>query len=66
MIEKQLTRSVTRRVCQEVGKKVLVKGGQKSLQVIAKLIPLVGAPIGFAFDYVAARAVGKIAIRYYA
>jgi hypothetical protein len=49
-----------------VGKKVLVKGGQKSLQVIAKLIPLVGLPIGFVFDFAAAQAVGRAAIKYYA
>lgn len=64
-IQRHLTREVMKRIWRVVGMKIITKAGEKSLTSFTKLIPLVGAPIGFGFDYVAARAVGKVAIHYY-
>ena len=65
-IQKHVTREVMKRIWRVVGIKILTKSGEKSLTSLTKLVPLVGAPIGFGFDYIAARAVGKLAIHYYA
>ena len=48
-----------------VGQKIITKAGEKSMTSFMKMVPLVGAPVGFAFDWTATQAVGKLAIKYY-
>ena len=64
-IQRYVTREVMKKLWRVVGQKIITKAGQKSLTSFMKMVPLLGAPIGFAFDYVAARAVGRFAIKYY-
>ena len=54
-----------KRITSLIGRKIITKAGEKSLTSFMKMVPLVGAPIGFAFDWFAARAVGHFAIKYY-
>lgn len=65
MVQKYVTREVMKKIWSVVGRKVITKAGQKSFTSIMKMIPGIGAPIGFAFDYLAARTVGRFAIKYY-
>lgn len=64
-VDKVFTREVMLVIWKVVGRDILTKNGQKSVFSLMKAVPLVAAPIGFTFDYVAARAVGKAARAYY-
>jgi len=64
-VQRYITREVMKRIWRVVGQRIVTKAGQKSLTSFMKMVPLVGAPIGFAFDYAAARSVGHFAIKYY-
>jgi hypothetical protein len=44
-------------------KEAATKMAQKA--IVTKIIPVVGAPIGFGFDWMTTQAVGKLAIKYY-
>lgn len=48
-----------------IGQKIITIAGEKSLTSLVKMVPLVGAPVGFAFDWAATRTVGGTAIKYY-
>jgi len=65
VIDRVVTREVMKRIWKVVSQKIITKAGQKSLVSFMKMVPLVGAPIGFAFDWPAARLVGRAAIKYY-
>lgn len=65
VVDKVFTREVMLVIWKVVGREILTKNGQKSLFSLMKAVPLVAAPIGFTFDYVAARGVGKAARAYY-
>ncbi len=64
-IEKYITRDVMVKIWKVVGQKIITKAGQKSLTSFTRMVPLIGAPIGFLFDFISAKVVGKIAINYY-
>ncbi len=64
-IERHITREVMKKIWKIVSQKIITKAGEKSFTSFMKMVPLVGAPIGFGFDWVAARTVGKTAIHYY-
>ncbi len=64
-IDKYITRDVMVKIWKFVGQKIITKAGEKSLTSFMKMVPLVGAPVGFTFDWIATRTVGKIAIKYY-
>ena len=64
-VEKYIPRAVMTRTWGGLGLKVVAKSGEMSLSPITRLLPLIGAPIGYAFDWAAAQLVGRIAIRYY-
>ncbi len=64
-VQKYITREVMKKIWRVVGQKIITKAGQKSLTSFMKMVPLIGAPIGFAFDYTVGRAVGRYAIKYY-
>ena len=65
VIEKYITRDVMVKIWKVVGQKIITKAGQKSLTSFMKMVPLVGAPVGFAFDWSASKVVGRNAIKYY-
>lgn len=64
-MQKYITREVMKKIWKIVGRKIITKAGEKSVTSITKWVPLIGAPIGFGFDYAAARTVGHFAIKYY-
>lgn len=45
--------------------KIITRAGQKSMTSFMRMVPLAGIPVGFLFDYFAAKIVGTIAIQYY-
>ncbi len=64
-VDRYVTRDMMVKVWKVVGQKIITKAGEKSLTSFMKMVPLVGAPVGFAFDWTATQAVGKLAIQYY-
>lgn len=64
-VNKYITRDIMVKIWKVVGRKIITKASEKSLTSFMKLVPLVGAPVGFAFDWGATRAVGGLAIKYY-
>lgn len=65
VVDRLFTREVMNAIWRIVGKSVLTKTGTKSTFTLMKAVPFVAAPIGFAFDYTAARALGAAAILFY-
>jgi EcsC protein family len=66
VVDRVFTREVMYMIWRIVGKNVLTKAGAKSTFSLMRAVPFISAPIGFAFDYAAARALGKAAILFYA
>lgn len=66
MVEKHVTRETMKQINRVVSRQILTKAGEKSAMSFMKMVPLVGAPVGFAFDWTATRAFGKAGILYYA
>ncbi len=64
-VQKYITRDVMIKIWKVVGQKIITKAGEKSLTSFMKMVPLVGAPVGFAFDWVSTQTVGIFAISYY-
>lgn len=66
MVQKHITRETMKHINRVVSREILTKAGTKSATSFMKMVPLVGAPVGFAFDWTATRAFGKAGILYYA
>ena len=64
-VEKYITIEVMKKIWKVVPQKIITKAGEKSLTSFMKMVPVVGAPVGFVFDWAAAQAVGRTAIGYY-
>lgn len=64
-VEKYITKDIMLKIWSVVGRKIITKAGEKSLTSFMKMVPLVGAPVGFSFDWAATQTVGKFAIKYY-
>ena len=64
-IEKHVTREVMKKIWKVIPQKIITKAGEKSLTSFTKLIPLIGAPIGYVFDWTSAKIIGRTAIKYY-
>ena len=64
-IDRVVTREVMKKIWAIVSRKIITKAGEKSLVSFTKMVPLVGAPIGFLFNWPAARVVGGQAVKYY-
>lgn len=64
-VEKYVTREVMVKIWSVLGRKIITKAGERSLTSFMRMVPLIGAPIGFGFDWAATRAVGHFAITYY-
>ena len=64
-IQKYITREIMTKIWKVIPQKILTKAGEKSMTSFMRMVPLIGIPIGFTFDYVAAKTVGTTAIHYY-
>jgi hypothetical protein len=64
-VQKHVTREVMKKIWKVIPQRILTKAGEKSATSFMRMVPLVGAPIGFGVDYTTARGVGATAIRYY-
>jgi len=64
-VEKYITLDVMKKIWSVLGRKIITKADEKSLTSFTKMIPLVGAPVGFVFDWVSTLVVGRFAINYY-
>lgn len=64
-VDKYITRDVMVKIWKVVGQKIITKAGEKSMTSFMKMVPLVGAPVGFVFDWTATQTVGNIAIKFY-
>ncbi|WP_431471863.1 EcsC family protein [Nonlabens sp. SCSIO 43208] len=64
-IQKKVSVEVMKKIWKVVPQKIITKAGEKSLTSFTKMVPLLGAPIGFGFDYFSTRVVGSFAIKYY-
>jgi hypothetical protein len=64
-IERYVTKEVMIKISSMIGRKIITKAGEKSMTSFMKAVPLIGAPVGFAFDWTATRALGHFAIKYY-
>jgi hypothetical protein len=65
MVQKHVTRETMKHINRVVSRAIITKAGTKSATSVMKMVPLVGAPVGFAFDWTATRAFGKAGILYY-
>lgn len=64
-VSRNVTRETMKKVNRVVSRKILTKAGEKSLTSMTKLVPVVGAGVGYVFDRSYARALGERAVRYY-
>lgn len=64
-VSRNVTRETMKKVDRVVGRRILTKAGEKSLTSFSKLVPVVGAGVGYALDRGYARALGERAVRYY-
>lgn len=64
-VNTHVTREVMKKIWKIVPQKIITKAGEKSMTSFVKMVPLVGAPVGYGFDWAASRIVGKNAIKYY-
>lgn len=64
-VNKFITREIIKKVNKILSRKIITKAGEKSLTSFAKLVPVVGAPIGAAFDYFGTLGIGRLALRFY-
>ena len=64
-VQKYMTREIMVKIWSVLGRKIITKAGEKSLTSFMRMVPIIGAPIGFAFDWAATRTIGHLAIDYY-
>jgi uncharacterized protein (DUF697 family) len=64
-IQSYLTEEVLKKLIASLPKVIIGRTTRKASQRFMRLVPIASAPVGFAFDYAAAKAIGKAAIHYY-
>ena len=64
-VQQHITREVMKKINKVISRKIITKAGEKSLVSFAKLVPVIGAPIGGAFDFFGTQAVGRTALKFY-
>ena len=64
-VSRNVTRETMKKVNRVIGRKILTIAGEKSLTSVTKLVPVVGAGVGYVFDRSYAQALGERAVRYY-
>lgn len=62
-VDQYITKEIGKALWKLAIREIATKLAQKAL--ITKMIPLIGAPIGFSADWLTTQAVGKFAIKYY-
>lgn len=65
LVDKYITREVMVKIWKYIPQKIITKAGETSATSFMKMVPLVGAPVGFVFDWGATQAVGRVAMSYY-
>jgi hypothetical protein len=65
-VQRNVTRETMKKVNRVVSRKVITKAGEKSLTSFTKLVPVLGAGVGYVIDRSYARLLGERSIRYYA
>ena len=64
-VKRYVTRELTIELWKHLGRRIIRTTGLRSMHRMSRVVPLMGAPIGFAFDYAATRSVGEAACDYY-
>lgn len=64
-IQSYLSEEALKKLVATLPKIIIGRTTKKASQRIMRLVPIASAPVGFAFDYAAAKAIGKAAIAYY-
>ncbi len=64
-VKKHIKREVMMRMWRIIPRKLITSAGEKTVSGFMKLIPLIGAPVGFTFDFVDAQITGNFAIKYF-
>ncbi len=64
-IQNYLSEEALKKLVATLPKIIIGRTTRKASQRIMRLVPIASAPVGFAFDYAAAKAIGKAAIAYY-
>ena len=64
-VRRYVTREIAIELWKHLGLRIMRMTGVRSFARLSKAVPLVGAPIGFVFDYSATRTVGEAAREYY-
>ena len=64
-VEKYINREIMKKIWKVIGQKIITKACQKSMTSFMNMVPLVGSPVGFIFDWSMCRTVGRFAIKYY-
>ena len=64
-IQSYLSEEALKKLVATLPKIIIGRTTRKASQRIMRLVPIASAPVGFAFDYAAAKAIGRAAIAYY-
>ena len=64
-IQAYLSEEALKKLVATLPKIIIGRTTRKASQRIMRLVPIASAPVGFAFDYAAAKAIGRAAIAYY-
>ena len=64
-IQSYLSEEALKKLIATLPKIIIGRTTRKASQRIMRLVPIASAPVGFAFDYAAAKAIGRAAIAYY-
>lgn len=65
ILDKFVTKEMMREINRSVSRKIITRAVKRSFMRFAKLIPLVGAPVGAGSNYFETKAIGKKALTFY-
>lgn len=64
-VKRYVTRELMSEIWKRIARQIAVRTGRRTAVKLSRMVPLIGAPIGFATDYAAAKSVGSFAREYY-
>ena len=64
-VKRYVNRELIAEIWKQIAKQIAYSATRKGASRISKLVPFIGGPIGFAFDYRATKSVGSFARAYY-
>lgn len=64
-VKRYVTRELMSEIWKRIARQIAIRTGRNTALKLSRMVPLIGAPIGFATDYSAARSVGSFARDYY-